>query len=350
MPRKYQCSGCGSSHPKPIGNNCATVYNCENSVISVGDSTESVGDAIKTLTTTVQALAQEVSTLRTEVRATPASGITMATSSMTSGTNGLSTVPPANLDTMRASQQLTARVDSAMSADAGLLDLHYLTGGKLMKSPRDAPARKITRSVLWPNQFVTRMQGAAGAVKYDDLTMQELALGVLKIAQLSEVPEDERKARLGHLETVMNLARYYTWPAVRNMYGVVLEDIQYGSLDWSENIQGYRDAHMQPSALLTRGDIPSIVGANRTRHITATNAPAVPEICRKFNFEECPRSPCPYLHVCSACKRYHGEVQNHKAKDCARRSAFLTSRADAAHAPQHTLATNPGYVHAGTRG
>ena len=155
----------------------------------------------------------------------------MATSSMTSGTNGLSTVPPANLDAMRASQQLTARVDSAMSADAGILDLHYLTGGKLMKSPRDAPARKITRSVLWPNQFVTRMQGAAGAVKYDDLTMQELALGVLKVAQLSEVPENERKARLGHLETVMNLARYYTWPAVRNMYGVVLEDIQYGSLD-----------------------------------------------------------------------------------------------------------------------
>ena len=140
---------------------------------SVGDSTESVGDAIKTLTTTVLALAQEVSMLRTEVRETPASGIPMARASMTSGTNCLSPVPPANLDAMRASQQLTARVDNAMSTDAGLLDLHYLTGGKLMKSPWDAPARKITRSVLWPNQFVTRMQGAAGAVKSDDLTMQE---------------------------------------------------------------------------------------------------------------------------------------------------------------------------------
>ena len=130
------------------------VYNCENSVLDERDHlTESVVDAI-----IVQTLAEEVSALRTKVRDAPKPTVPMATSSMTSVTNGLHPVPPVNLDAMRASQQLTARVDNTMSTDAGLLDLHYLTGGKLIKSPGMPHARKITRSVLWPNQFVTRMQ------------------------------------------------------------------------------------------------------------------------------------------------------------------------------------------------
>ncbi len=158
---------------------------------------------------------------------------------------------------------------------------------------------------------------------------------------VSNISEDEERSGAGlHdtvaaltstvLDSVMTLARHYTWPSVRSLYGAVLEDVQYGSSDWSVSVVGYRDALLTPMNLLAA---PATRGEPDETSMARTRKPGVGEntqICRKFNWETGHRSPCPYLHICSSCMRYHGSRESHKAKECAGRAEFLNTQRQAA--------------------
>ena len=305
------------------------------------DNSKSDSEILESLVVAVTSLASDVKQLKTEAKKAEAMPSTPYMEPEIPSISQPMVGAPVSLNGIRSCPEIAARVDNVMAQDAtaDLLNLHYVTGGKLLKSPRDAPTRRIMRTVLWPNQFVTRMSGATGACKYDELTVPEFMLGALKIVQLTEITEEEKKSRLEHLELIMTLARYYTWSAIRNMYGVVLEDVQYGSLNWGQSIQGYKDAHMHPGAM-TQPAIGSVRDARTPKltRPTPTTTLASTDPCRKFNYEECTRDPCPYLHICLTCRRYHSETQSHTARDCPRRAAFVAARMES---PAMTSMTPP---------
>jgi hypothetical protein len=96
--------------------------------------------------------------------------------------------------------------------------------------------------------------GNHGVAKFDNLTLPEFSLGTLKIIQLPEISTFKKAARITHLEAILKIAHYYTWPAIRSMYAVGLEDVQYGSTNWGDSIQTYKESHMWPSSLLPTQD------------------------------------------------------------------------------------------------
>jgi len=189
-----------------------------------------------------------------------------------------------------------------------LADLLTSSGGKSLKSPRDAPARRVVNSVLWPNNFVTR--SGASFVKYDELTLEEFTLGMIKVIRLPELPSAEMSARLAHLEYIMAAARIYQWPALRSLYATALEGVQYGDLTWDFSFTDLKERELHHGHLLSarlESDTGRMGGSRKQG-----------EPCRKWNFSSCARQPCPYAHICSTCA-YAKETAYHRAADCYRR-------------------------------
>ena len=309
------CSTCGNKHSPPRGKKCTYVIPLEDPEEELEEISESevggtvtVANAVSELTATVQLLSDDLASLRRD----------LTKPGDESDTSIQPAVPDVTLPELRAMPQLNARVDSLMNRDTStdLVNLHYLTGGKLLKSPRDAPVRRIVRTVLWPNQFVSRLVGSTTVLKFDDLSLPEFSLGGLKIIQLSEIPLAEKTARIQHMEHMMSLARHYAWPSIRAMYAVVLEDIQYGNATWGDPIQPYKDAHLLPSNLLPAPYSQAQGGGKLFR--TSTQDIPVSQLCRKFNFDTCTRLQCPYKHFCMSCLRARGEKTPHATKDCPR--------------------------------
>ena len=150
--------------------------------------------------------------------------------------------------------------------------------------------------------------------------MAEFVAGTAKILQLSEITGSERSGRLRHLEVTMSLARFYNWSAIRTMYASVLEDIQYGVLSWQDDMKTYQQAILSPLELVktdvrTSGSVPDKKATKQDSGI-----------CRKFNWETCSRSQCPFSHKCFSCFKYHGESASHSAKDCGKRMEYLATR------------------------
>lgn len=309
MPRKYRCDTCGEKHYPPTGDKCTAILETGS---KKSDNGSNIHDTVAQLTATVAMLADDIREMK-------------------SGENPVKPTedtPELDLSGLRRMEPLSSRVDAILTSDTALpgstttatADLmHLLTGGKLLKSPRDAPIRKIVKNILWPNQLVSRAAGANNGIKYDELSLCEWVIGVTKIIQLPETSPAESKARLSHMESVMSLSRYYNWPDVRSMYGTVLDDIQYGSCSWQHSIQPYKDTHLNPAALLTKT-------TTKPGRSPTASLQEMPQVCRKFNFETCTRSPCQYKHACFTCQKYHGEVAMHKAKDCPQRQGYISSR------------------------
>ena len=340
--RKYSCKSCGTKHHPPTGDNCPYVLSEQEEEVFINqDKSVDVVKAVENLTETVGTLVADVATLKSGAMGSSPSISPPARQSSppqwpthdqayarrpvptdVSATPAVmsSAIPEVTLQQLPAVPELAHRADALLSSGpdvaTDLVNLHYLTGGKLLKSPRDAPVRRIVRTVLWPNQFVTRLVGSQGVVKFDDLTLPEFSLGSLKIIQLPEVSSAEKTSRIRHLEWIMNFARFYAWPTIRAMYAVVLEDVQYGAANWGDSIQQYKESHMLASNLLHGQDIPHRDSSKSTR-LQASDY--TPQPCRKYNFELCQRSPCPYRHVYINCLRGHGETAQHPNKDCPRR-------------------------------
>ena len=122
---------------------------------------------VKYLTCTIEHLAKKVDIRTNEISE--------------SGT--IDTDPNVTLPELRAQQPLNTRVDACLDNNLGLpgaamnmdlVDAHYVTGGKIFRSPRDAPVRKIVHHT--PNQFTTRMPGGP-SIKFDDMSLCEFVLG-----------------------------------------------------------------------------------------------------------------------------------------------------------------------------
>ena len=193
--------------------------------------------------------------------------------------------------------------------DTGLL-ADFLTAastGKGQKSPRDAPTRRIKSTVLWPNHFVTR--SSTSFVKYDNLTLEEFVLGMVRIIRLPEISTVERAARLQHLENIMVSALVYQWGPVRSMYASALEAIQYGDLTWDFSYTALKERELHPGHLKV--------------HSSDDQTSKPKDACRNWNYRVCERPDCPYQHICAACMAHYNEIKYHRAFECPRRKEYL---------------------------
>jgi len=138
---------------------------------------------------------------------------------------------------------------------------------------------------------------------------------------LNELPDNERAGRLAHMVIVMSLCRHYQWPTVRGMYANILEDIQYGTIQWSDTITPYKEAALNPSMLLAT-KVPSQYPKNK---VVGTNS----QICRNYNWSFCSRKPCQYQHKLSYCLKYKGETVEHAGKECRHRQEYQREHSNA---------------------
>ena len=178
MVRKYKCTSCGTKHSPPVGKDCDITF-LEEEVDRV-DQSESISGGISVMAT-VQSLTNVVAELAKEVSEIKEITVrnTCTQDSDTSRDN-VDMHGDANIDELRRSTILGARVDAAMTSDPALrvlddmMNIHALTGGKLYKSPRDTPVRKIIHHILWPNQFVSRLAGASAGLNMTTYPWQNL--------------------------------------------------------------------------------------------------------------------------------------------------------------------------------
>jgi len=351
MPSDKECTNCGVKHPPPTGRNCHALEtefgssaegNSDGGVTSntgpqpgqgtVGGQTHAavnsqlqdpaVGallDAVTALTAKVERLESNMAPAVAQVEVdVPVSDLQLTDQTTLADLRGNPTLN-ARVDAMLTSglsrrPQLTSEQqvlqEPLTTQDTGLLAdiLSSSAAGKWLKSPRDAPSRKIKSAVLWPNHFVTRSN--ASFVKYDDLTIEEFVLGMVRIIRLPEVTAVERAARLLHLENIMVSALVYQWGPVRSMYAAALEAIQYGDLTWNFSYAALKERELHPGHLLRV-------------HSTPDQTTRPDEPCRNWNYRGCERPGCQYQHICAPCMAHYQETAYHRALECPRRKEYI---------------------------
>jgi len=347
MGKSKQCSACGARHTPPTGKKCPAMVPEEeperdSPVPQKNDFDLQFGlifDAVTAIHTKVESLERRVGEKApTESPPTPSSGgadlaslrsntaLDLRTESLL-GATGLGAKPPA---------AAAARNDVGnfnLEASGFLADI--VTASSKCRSPRDAPIRKIRANILWPNHFVSRT--GQSFVKYDDLSQTEWVLGMVRIVQLPELSSTESTARLTHIEQMMAAARTYQWNALRSMYAIALEAIQYGDMGWGFTFQTLKDKELHLGHLLTA--VPQAASTQPTEQQAASRK----EPCKRWNFNTCTRVPCPYAHTCHVCHVYHQDsTAAHKASECVKRQQYIQSRSSSGGAAgfTHTPSTS----------
>jgi hypothetical protein len=237
---------------------------------------------------------------------------------------------------LRANQSYNDIVDRILdggpAADVFADQRTSQAGGKLSSPQDSANAPDVVRGILWPHDFIHRT-GQSG-MKHDHLTLPELVAGVTKILLCNAVPQSEKDARLRHLRDLMYLARKYQWPAVRCLYGAVLDDVRKGLRSWEDPIGSLEGEMLSPTDLLSRSSGGG-AGATPIKQVATAGSPgpAKAQVCRKWNYEECPREQegkvCYYAHKCHSCFMYRHVMADHKASTCPARLAYLKTKAAA---------------------
>ena len=171
-------------------------------------------------------------------------------------------------------------------------------------------------------------------MKHDSLTLPELVAGVTKILLCTGISVEEKEARTRHLRDLMYLARKYNWPAVRSLYGAVLDDLRKGLREWGDPIGNLESEVLSPADLIPKsaagggGGKPAL---GLPASLGASASGAKMNICRKWNFEVCPREAegkvCYFIHKCHSCFMYRHVQENHKAFTCPARLAYLKTKA-----------------------
>ena len=363
-PRTYHCVSCGQRHSKPTGKRCLftqhsdseneiDVHDPEDNTVALSPPADQATGATPTaltppsdplpgqvaaLTDIVSRLVQKMDQMEgrnggsfATADSCPARSNrdTQVTTPVTSHTahptlQDLRRMDPLNarVDALMASAPDTqpdvlamrssnapvvGATDTMMTSDIALL-------GKTSKSPRDVVVRKIKHPVLWPHHFVHRPGGAE--IHYDTLSLPDFVAGVAAILLLPELPSRERQERTSHLRAVMHLAKIYTWPSVRTVYGALLEDIQYGDRNWGDRdaLSALKEEMLTPRDLLGTAGSTSSHGQDGDRLAT---------VCRQFNYNPtgCTRQQCRLLHVCMPCLRYRDAHRQHKALECPHKPA-----------------------------
>jgi hypothetical protein len=194
-------------------------------------------------------------------------------------------------------------------------------------SPRDTVSSlDVVRGILWPHEFIHRT--GQQSLKHDSLTLPELVAGVSKILLYAGIAQNEKEARTRHLRDLMYLARKYNWPAVRSLYGAVLDDLRKGLREWDDPIGNLEHEVLSPADLLVKG---AGSGYKATSTVPGGSGGTKINICRKWNYEVCPRESegkvCFYAHKCHSCYMYRHAQADHKASTCSSRLAYLKTKA-----------------------
>ena len=161
-------------------------------------------------------------------------------------------------------------------------------------TPATAPAvsGKATSTFVWPNECVHR--AGHPDLRFEQLTIQELVIGSVRVALLPNTPAEERQGRLLQLIDVMILSQQYRWDRVRSLLQEALSQISRGRRQWSEGL-----TDLQPEMLKAWDILP-----RPQSHGSTTLATPHKQICFQWNTgkDGCPRgSQCPYLHICKDC-------------------------------------------------
>lgn len=320
MSRKRQCTTCGEKHVPPTGKHCL------HTVTEQEEEEEEEEAPWTQVLAAVQAMDSRIADIEHRMPApgtqptTTASGAAAAANATI---NSASTTETSHvtLEDLRRLEPLNLRVDNFLSTQASssnlVTDVLALSlGGKLLKNPRSSTVRRIRNPVLWPHQFIHR--SGTAELSFDVLSLPEFVAGTCSILQLQEIPQAEKEARLKHLHYLMLHARSYTWESIRSMYAAALEDIQYGHRSWQQPLSELKEQ------LLTIEHLATSTAVNKITTAGKQNAGKGADPCRLFNYANCTRSLCPHPHRCYVCWRFHKEEKSHPAKDCARRTEYMS--------------------------
>lgn len=175
----------------------------------------------------------------------------------------------------------------------------------------NAPAAKgksIVVPIFWPNEFVHR--AGAADLTFDKLTLPELVCGSLRAITTTNIPPEERAARLGHLIDLMIFAEQYKWDRVRALYEEVLGMIQQGRRPWEAGVRDLKEEMLRP---------PDLLSANKPPPKSTPQQP-----CRAWNYgrEGCSKGEsCYFKHGCAECARAGTSTDSHRGKDCPKKKA-----------------------------
>jgi hypothetical protein len=173
--------------------------------------------------------------------------------------------------------------------------------------------------VPWPQDFIIG-QGRKSRLLYDELDIMQFVQGCISITDRTNDPAVIR-AMLEQLRLTLRDAQSYGFEAARLAYGVVLSQMEYGTLSWHD---GSRISEEPRSALVARGPpsrevpVPSheAVGARAcpaSANAGQQNIPNCPgggivtRVCNFFNQGVCSRSGdhqtgnVMWRHICKKC-------------------------------------------------
>ena len=87
----------------------------------------------------------------------------------------------------------------------------------------------IINNIVWPHHVIHKGPERK-PVKYDDITIPEFVLGVLRMAQSS----DNKIEITNHLMNVLEDMCLFEWEQVRQAYGILLSEIEHDRCQWDD--------------------------------------------------------------------------------------------------------------------
>ena len=216
-------------------------------------------------------------------------------------------INPLNIDT-----------DFRFETDSCKLDCNCANTKTKVKSGKFAKFNSaIVRQEVWPHTAVSKKY--AKRTTFDAMEFDAFVAGEAKIIY-SMMMKGDHNAQ-GRLRILVLISHWYcktkNWPVIRSLYESIMEEIELGEHDWTDDFSGYET--MLPTATASVGEI-------------VTNAPKVKKYevywCKAYQNATCelsaphmmqirPEEPAvPVMHICAHCWTNSKKRREHRENEC----------------------------------
>ena len=189
----------------------------------------------------------------------------------------------------------------------------------------------VTKVVFWPHTFLSDVSQHQNTHP-DHLSLEAFAYGYSKILASKFIDDNERQARVIHLQSLMKFTTVHGWPLAREYHYQVLRGLENGLFDWPDHtdiaLVGFQTMQQNPTSNQQSKGVshatPPVPSKDTNPSGKTEESKYRNIICWSFNNEshtdaECRFSggsnQCKKLHACSACAE-RGFLHQHKRSDC----------------------------------
>ena len=351
MPRlkEFDCSACGSKHPRPVGRNCnrnkdaaiaSSVPDAQDiSTVSAGSasskaSTSSISvdlgvqilNSLKQVNTRLDNIDSRVKRNEEAMAARRDSSSINASSPLASpefsGGSALATrrvdtehprdsVVP-SLEYVRSNEDLQAqatnRISQLKSSTSHSKGKPVITPsqGKLV-SQRGGGDVRVKRQVDWPNNFVLVGPNRV-TTSYENLTWPQWVVGCMKMIKYQTYPVD-KEIIFEYISSLMEDAMDFSFKGAKACLCVVLDAMEKGHMDWSDKdlLERHRRSTAQRHVSRDKSRSPESKTQNKSKIKKGKSMP-----CKFFHAGHCSISPDShwtngvyYTHNCAKCGGTH---------------------------------------------